>query len=46
MLIMKIHKQKCEECDKLIEGISEKEVSAWMKQHKHYAHKRKLIETN
>ena len=36
----KVHKLKCEECDKVIEGISEKEVNAWMEQHKHYTHQK------
>ena len=38
----KVHKEKCEECGKVIEGISEKEVTAWMEQHKHYAHEGKV----
>lgn len=37
---MKIHKLKCKECDKVIEGISEKEVNVWMEQHVHYAHEK------
>ena len=36
--IYKIHKAKCNKCGKLIEGISEKEVNAWLEQHKHYVH--------
>ena len=37
---MKIQKVKCEDCGKIIEGISEKEVNAWLEQHKHYAHEK------
>ena len=36
----KVHEVKCDECDRVIEGISEKEVNAWLEQHKHYAHKK------
>ena len=39
-MAMKVHKVKCEECGKLIEGVSEKEVSAWLEQHKHYTHEK------
>lgn len=44
---MKIQKIKCPECDKVIGGISEKEVTAWLEQHRYYAHlKPKEAETN
>ena len=41
MPMTKVHKVKCEECNKVIEGISEREVNAWLEQHRHYAHNQK-----
>ena len=43
---MELHKLKCTEtgCDKIIEGVSEKEVLVWMEQHKHYAHSQEKTE--
>ena len=35
------YKVKCDECGKKIVGMSKKEVNAWLKQHKHYAHENK-----
>jgi len=44
---MKIYKEKCDirNCGKVIEGTSDKEVKAWMNQHKMFMHPKELEET-
>lgn len=41
---MRVYKEKCDECGKIIEGVSAKEVRAWLNQHIHYAHKKQTTE--
>jgi len=41
---MIIHKIKCPECNKKIEGRSEKEVNAWLEQHRYYSHEKQKEE--
>lgn len=38
---MKIHRVKCNECGKQIEGMTEGQIKAWLVQHMFYEHRNK-----